>query len=225
MQPEELKALRQRKGWSQADLAKRLDISKSRLQDFERGRTAGAQSKPAPIPAMMELACRWLAIHGGDGRGTPGDFAAIAAAKARERDPQGPSWPLWGSRADADEATKAYFRDLAQRRKENDSAAFAGTLGVLREHGRRDIAQRMEKQGPRVSLDTSPAGGPVPPELAELAALRLEEEPPALSDPRRWIAESVMADLEFEDALAVVVGWQANLPPEAQATARAALCG
>jgi hypothetical protein len=60
----------------------------------------------------------------------------------------------------------------------------------------------------------------VPPELAEL-----REEPSALRFTPRLIAQRVMAELEFNEALGVVVGWRANLPPVAQAVARLALCG
>jgi hypothetical protein len=42
---------------------------------------------------------------------------------------------------------------------------------------------------------------------------------------RKVIAERVMAALEFDEALAVVIGWQAGLLPEQQTAARAALCG
>jgi len=184
MQPYELKELRRRKGWSQTDLARHLDISKSRLQDFERGRTAGAQSKPAPIPVMMELACSWLATQAGDiYRITSGQFAARAAVQA--------------------------YRDGARYHDPSRSPVAAP-----------QPAPQPTKTASPIVLDTSPPGGPVPPELAEL-----REEPSALRFTPRLIAQRVMAELEFNEALAVVVGWRANLPPVAQAVVRVALCG
>jgi DNA-binding XRE family transcriptional regulator len=184
MQPYELKELRRRKGWSQTDLARRLDISKSRLQDFERGRTAGAQSKPAPIPVMMELACSWLATQAGDiYRITSGQFAARAAVQAH--------------------------RDAARYHDPSPSPVAAP-----------QPAPQLTKTASPVLLDTSPPGGPVPPELAEL-----REEPSALRFAPRLIAQRAMAELEFDEALAVIVDWHANLPPVAQVAVRVALCG
>jgi hypothetical protein len=60
MIPGELIAFRRRMGWSQQMLADRLEISKSRLQDYERGWTRGARPRRAPIPYVIEVACESL---------------------------------------------------------------------------------------------------------------------------------------------------------------------
>jgi transcriptional regulator with XRE-family HTH domain len=63
MTPQELIALRAHLGWDRTKLARRLGISPSRLADFERGCSRGKHSRPAPIPTVVELACRWLDEH------------------------------------------------------------------------------------------------------------------------------------------------------------------
>jgi transcriptional regulator with XRE-family HTH domain len=78
MTPQELTALRARLGWNRTKLARRLGISPSRLADFERGRSRGKHSRPAPIPEVVDLACRWLGEHEGDDRRlTPAERAAL----------------------------------------------------------------------------------------------------------------------------------------------------
>ncbi|HZU89688.1 MAG TPA: helix-turn-helix transcriptional regulator, partial [Stellaceae bacterium] len=68
MTGEELIQFRARMGWGRAELARRLEISPSRLADFERGCSRGKNSRPAQIPKVVELACRWLAEHEGGQR-------------------------------------------------------------------------------------------------------------------------------------------------------------
>jgi transcriptional regulator with XRE-family HTH domain len=63
MTPQELIAFRTRMGWNRRELANRLDISVSRLVDYELGHTRGKHPKPAPIPRLVELACAWLGEH------------------------------------------------------------------------------------------------------------------------------------------------------------------
>ena len=78
MTAEELIALRTRLGWDRTKLARRLGISPSRLADFERGRSRGKQSRPAPIPKLVELACGWLSEHEGGSRPLiPAERAAL----------------------------------------------------------------------------------------------------------------------------------------------------
>jgi transcriptional regulator with XRE-family HTH domain len=78
MTPPELKALRASLGWDRAKLARRLGISSSRLADFESGRSRGKNSQPAPIPLVVELACRWIEEHEGGQRPlTPAERAAL----------------------------------------------------------------------------------------------------------------------------------------------------
>jgi len=60
MMPGELIAFRRRMGWSQQTLADRLEISKSRIQDYERGWTRGEHPRRAPIPYVIALACESL---------------------------------------------------------------------------------------------------------------------------------------------------------------------
>jgi transcriptional regulator with XRE-family HTH domain len=60
MTASELIALRKRLGWSKIELARRLDISVSRLADYEAGQTRGPQMRPAPIPRVVELAIKYL---------------------------------------------------------------------------------------------------------------------------------------------------------------------
>jgi hypothetical protein len=61
MTPQELTEFRSRMGWSQAE----LELSPSRLADYETGFTRGQARRPAPIPKAVELACAWLEEHEG----------------------------------------------------------------------------------------------------------------------------------------------------------------
>jgi transcriptional regulator with XRE-family HTH domain len=65
MTPQELTEFRIRMGWSQAELGRRLELSPSRLADYEAGFTRGQGRRPAPVPKVVELACAWLAEHEG----------------------------------------------------------------------------------------------------------------------------------------------------------------
>jgi transcriptional regulator with XRE-family HTH domain len=65
MTPKELTEFRARIGWSQAELGRRLELSPSRLADYEAGFTRGQERRPAPIPKVVELACAWLEEHQG----------------------------------------------------------------------------------------------------------------------------------------------------------------
>jgi transcriptional regulator with XRE-family HTH domain len=60
MSPDELIAFRNRRGWSRAELARQLDISPSRIADYEKGSTRGRNPAAAPIPKLVDLACRFL---------------------------------------------------------------------------------------------------------------------------------------------------------------------
>jgi len=68
MTPRELTEFRIRMGWSQAELGRRLELSPSRLADYETGFTRGRARRPAPIPKAVELACAWLEEHEGKKR-------------------------------------------------------------------------------------------------------------------------------------------------------------
>jgi transcriptional regulator with XRE-family HTH domain len=65
MTPQDLIAFRARMGWDRAELARRLEISVSRLADYELGHTRGKNPQTAPIPRLVELACAWLGEHEG----------------------------------------------------------------------------------------------------------------------------------------------------------------
>ena len=65
MTPQQLTEFRARMGWSQAELGRRLELSPSRLADYEAGFTRGQERRPAPIPRVVELACAWLEEHAG----------------------------------------------------------------------------------------------------------------------------------------------------------------
>jgi transcriptional regulator with XRE-family HTH domain len=65
MTPQELTEFRARMGWSQAELGRRLELSPSRLADYETGFTRGRERRPAPIPKAIELACAWFEEHEG----------------------------------------------------------------------------------------------------------------------------------------------------------------
>ena len=65
MTPQQLTEFRARMGWSQAELGRRLELSPSRLADYEAGFTRGQERRPAPIPRVVELACAWLEEHTG----------------------------------------------------------------------------------------------------------------------------------------------------------------
>ena len=78
MTPQDLIAFRTRMGWGRTELARRLEISASRLADYELGRTRGKSPQPAPIPRLVELACAWLGEHEGkNGSLTPPERAAL----------------------------------------------------------------------------------------------------------------------------------------------------
>ena len=63
MTPQDLKDFRARLGWSREELARRLDLSPSRVNDYELGQTRSKPPRPAPIPTVVELALRWLEEH------------------------------------------------------------------------------------------------------------------------------------------------------------------
>jgi len=63
MTPQELKDFRARMGWTREELAGQLELSPSRLADYEFGTTRTNPPRPAPIPKVVELACRWFAEH------------------------------------------------------------------------------------------------------------------------------------------------------------------
>jgi transcriptional regulator with XRE-family HTH domain len=77
MTPQDLIAFRARMGWNRADLARRIEISASRLADFELGHSRRKNPQPAPIPRLVELACAWLGEHEGNRQLTPADRAAL----------------------------------------------------------------------------------------------------------------------------------------------------
>jgi transcriptional regulator with XRE-family HTH domain len=78
MTPQELISFRARMGWDRAELARRLDISTSRLADYELGHTRGRKPRPAPIPRVVKLACAWLGEHEGKKRQlTPAERVAL----------------------------------------------------------------------------------------------------------------------------------------------------
>lgn len=61
MTPTELQTFRQQRGWTRIELARRLEISVSRLKDYELGHTRTTPPRPALIPraivdAVTELA-------------------------------------------------------------------------------------------------------------------------------------------------------------------------
>lgn len=65
-------------GWGRAELARRLEISASRLADYELGHTRGNNPQPAPIPKLVELAGAWLSENEGKKRPlTPAERAAL----------------------------------------------------------------------------------------------------------------------------------------------------
>ena len=63
MTPQDMIQLRARLGWSRDELARRLELSPSRLADYEAGQTRTKPPRPAPIPKTVELALRWLEEH------------------------------------------------------------------------------------------------------------------------------------------------------------------
>jgi transcriptional regulator with XRE-family HTH domain len=78
MTPQQLIAFRTRMGWDRTKLARRLEISVSRLTDYELGHTRGNQQRTAPIPKVVELACAWLGEREGQQRPpTPAERAAL----------------------------------------------------------------------------------------------------------------------------------------------------
>jgi len=50
-------------GWSQQRLASALGMSLSRIADYERGVTRGANPRPVAIPQVVELACEALRVR------------------------------------------------------------------------------------------------------------------------------------------------------------------
>jgi hypothetical protein len=50
-------------GWSQQRLASALGMSLSRIADYERGVTRGANPRPVAIPQVVELACEVLRVR------------------------------------------------------------------------------------------------------------------------------------------------------------------
>jgi hypothetical protein len=56
----ELLSFRRRMGWSRQALGEALGISPSRIRDFEVGHSRGRNPQPAPIPKVVDLACRYL---------------------------------------------------------------------------------------------------------------------------------------------------------------------
>ena len=78
MTPQDLIAFRTRMGWGRAELARRLEISASRVADYELGHPRGKSPQPASIPRLFELACAWLGEHEGKNRPlTPAERAAL----------------------------------------------------------------------------------------------------------------------------------------------------
>lgn len=63
MTPQQLIDFRARMGWTQSELARRLELSQSRISDYEKGQTRGKPPRRAPIPRVVEYACNWLAEH------------------------------------------------------------------------------------------------------------------------------------------------------------------
>ncbi len=66
----ELRAWRKRLNLTQAGAAIELDISESRIRDYEAGITRG-QGTPAPIPRVVELACEALEKRAAGARRVP----------------------------------------------------------------------------------------------------------------------------------------------------------
>jgi hypothetical protein len=58
MTPQEFIASRKQLGWSLATLSRHIGIT--RLADYETGYTRGKNKRPALIPRVVELACKWL---------------------------------------------------------------------------------------------------------------------------------------------------------------------
>ena len=84
MTPQEFIAFRKQLGWSLATLSRQIGITPSRLADYETGHTRGKNKKPAPIPRVVELACKWLEYE--HRRLTPAERAARWRDNSR--------WPL-----------------------------------------------------------------------------------------------------------------------------------
>jgi transcriptional regulator with XRE-family HTH domain len=63
MTPQQLIDFRARMSWSQSELARQLELSQSRISDYEKGKTRSNPPRLAPIPKVVELACRWLEEH------------------------------------------------------------------------------------------------------------------------------------------------------------------
>jgi transcriptional regulator with XRE-family HTH domain len=104
MAPHELIAFRKRMGWDRAELARQLGISPSRIADYEGGHTRGRNPQPAPIPKVVELACRFLG----------GEQAPLSDAEwlARWRDVSGlPDRRSEAGLAPADDSREAIYDD------------------------------------------------------------------------------------------------------------------
>jgi transcriptional regulator with XRE-family HTH domain len=93
MTPQDLIALRARLGWDRTELARQLGISPSRLKDYELGQTRGEPPRPAPIPKLVELACRWLEEHTPPQPLTPKQKAALWSDPAAWPRYDGPPLP------------------------------------------------------------------------------------------------------------------------------------
>jgi transcriptional regulator with XRE-family HTH domain len=65
MTPQDLIAFRAHMGWDRAELARRLEISVSRLADYELGHTRGKNPQTAPIPESSSLPAPGLASRKG----------------------------------------------------------------------------------------------------------------------------------------------------------------
>jgi transcriptional regulator with XRE-family HTH domain len=63
MTAQEMIDFRARMGWTQSELARQLELSHSRVSDYELGHTRSKPPRPAPIPKVVDLACRWLEEH------------------------------------------------------------------------------------------------------------------------------------------------------------------
>jgi transcriptional regulator with XRE-family HTH domain len=89
MTPDEFIAFRHRMRWSLNTLARHLDMTMSRLADYETGHSRGKNPKPVTIPRVVELACRWLEEHQPPGekvsRGRPVTVPRARRAEAAAR--------------------------------------------------------------------------------------------------------------------------------------------
>jgi hypothetical protein len=58
MTPQEFIGSREQTDWPLATLSRHIGITASRLADYEDRRTRGKNQKPAPIPRLVDLACK-----------------------------------------------------------------------------------------------------------------------------------------------------------------------